>query len=498
MNVSRRAIVALDQGSSRSRAILFGLDGKLLAQASAPIQTRSPREGWVEHDPDDILQSALTVIRTVLRRGRQLGREAIALGIANQRSTLLCWDRRTGKAAAPAISWQDRRTNETLLRWAGPDFIGKTGLPLTPYYSGTKLAWLLDHFRKKRQPIQPLLCGTVNTFLIWHLTGGKVHRTDPTNAARMLLYNLTLGDWDPALLRHFKIPRQILPEILPTQSHFGDALIDGHAVPITCSIGDQQASLAGLGGLRPGTANINYGTGGFFLVNTGSRRRKVPGLLSSIAASNKKKTTYLVEGTVNGIGPLFTWLRERGLVKSEKAIDAACDKSSSLEKGAATRERLFFVPALLGLGAPHWDNRVKTTLFGLTPTCRKEDIVRAALEGIAFLMTDIYRAIAEDGSIPVRTIIATGGGSRIRNLVQIQADLLGKPVSVTHDPESTVRGAAYLAGEAAGAAGRKDFQFSPVKETFSPRIGKAEREKGYRQWQKVLALARGWHKEKKR
>lgn len=486
MNVSRRAIVALDQGSSRSRAILFGLDGKLLVHASAPIQTRSPREGWVEHDPDEIVRSALTVVRTVLRRGRQLGREAIALGIANQRSTLLCWDRRTGKTLAPAISWQDRRTNETLLRWAGPDFIEKTGLPLTPYYSATKLAWLLDHFRKTRQPIQPLLCGTVNTFLIWRLTGGKVHRTDPTNAARMLLYNLTLGDWDRALLRHFEIPREILPEILPTQSDFGEAVIDGHAIPITCSIGDQQASLAGLGGLRAGTANINYGTGGFFLVNTGPHRRSVPGLLSSIAWSNEKETAYLVEGTVNGIGPLFTWLRTLGLIKSEKEIDAACAKS---------KERIFFLPALIGLGAPHWDQTVRTALFGLTPFCRKEDFVRGAVEGIAFLMADIDRALQAKNPIPIRKIIATGGGSRIKSLVQIQADLLGRRISVAHDPESTVRGAAFLAGEAAGAVDRKSFQFSPLKETISPRMKRAEREALYGRWQRTLALARAWQKE---
>lgn len=486
MSDSRRAIVALDQGSSHSRAILFGLDGKVLTQASVPIQTRSPREGWVEHDPDEILQSALSVLRTVLRRGRRLGKEAIALGIANQRSTLLCWNRRTGKAAAPALSWQDRRTNETLSRWSGPDFIEKTGLPLTPYYSATKLAWLLDRFRKTRQPTQNLLCGTVNTFLIWHLTGGKVHRTDPANAARMLLYNLALGNWDPGLLRHFKIPREILPDIFPSQADFGEALIDGESLPIRCSIGDQQASLAGLGGLRAGIANINYGTGGFFLINTGPHRRAVPGLLSSIASSSEKETTYLVEGTVNGIGPLFTWLCDLGLIKSEREIDPACARS---------KERIIFLPALIGLGAPHWDRTMKTSLFGLTRSCRKEDIVRGAVEGIAFLMTDIYRAVRSEGSVPIREIIATGGGSQIRNLLQIQADFLGKPISVAQDRESTARGAAFLAGEVAGAANRNTFQFSPLKETVSPRMKKTERDAIYGKWQRTLALARAWHKE---
>jgi glycerol kinase len=483
---SRRAIVALDQGSSRSRALLFDIDGTLLAEASAPIRTDSPRKGWIEHDPDEILQSALAVLRTVLRRGRKLGKQPVALGIANQRSTLLCWDRTTGKAAAPAISWQDRRTEPLLSRWAGPDFAATTGLPLTPYYAATKLAWLLDRFNKERRSTENLLCGTVNTYLIWHLTQGKVHRTDPTNAARMLLCNLKRGAWDPALLRHFKIPRGLLPEIGPTQSDFGEAKIDGASIPITCSIGDQQASLAGLGGLRSGTANINYGTGGFFLVNTGPRRRTVPGLLSGVARSNAKETAYLVEGTVNGIGPLFTWLIGLGLIGSEKEIDATCAKS---------KERLFFLPAPIGLGAPHWDNTVKTALFGLTPACRKEDLVRGAVEGIAFLMTDIYKAIAAEGSLPIRKIIATGGGSRIKSLLQIQANLLGKPISVAHDPESTARGAAFLAGQAAGVSDRRTFQFSPLKETFTPEIGKAERETLYHRWRKSVSLAKMWTRE---
>ncbi|MFY9269206.1 MAG: FGGY family carbohydrate kinase [Candidatus Manganitrophaceae bacterium] len=491
---SRWAIVALDQGSSRSRAVLFDLNGKPLARADAPLKTDSPKPGWFEHDPDEILNGVRTTLRKVVREARRLGRVPIALGIANQRSTFVCWDRKNGKPLSPAISWQDRRAHDQLPRWAGPDFITKTGLPLTPYYSATKLAWLLDRFKKGKRSTRNLLCGTVNTFLIWHLTEGKVHRTDPTNAARMLLYHLDQGDWDDTLLDHFQIPRRILPEVAPTQSAFGEAVIDRVHLPITCSIGDQQASLAGLGGFQKGMANINYGTGGFFLVNTGPKRCAIPGLLSSIAWSNERETTYLVEGTVNGIGPLFTWLRDLGLIRSEKEIDAACARPNGPEEGAATRERVFFLPALIGLGAPHWDNTVRTSLFGLTSACRKEEIVRGAVEGIAFLMTDIVRAIRAEGTIPIRKIIASGGGSRIKHLLQIQADLFGKPISVTHDPESTVRGAAFLAGEQAGAVDRNRFQFSLVKETFSPQIGKAERDRLYQRWEKTLAMAKSWGK----
>jgi len=480
---SRRAIVALDQGSSRSRAVLFDLKGKPLARAEAPLQTRSPKPGWVEHDPEEMLDGVRTVLRSIVREARRLERAPVAFGIANQRSTFVCWDRKSGRAVAPAISWQDRRAADQISRWAGPDFAAKTGLPLTPYYAATKLTWLFEKLKKERRPTRDLLFGTVNTFLIWHLTEQKVHRTDPTNAARMLLYNLDRGDWDDDLLDHFGIPRAILPEVAPTQSDFGEAVIGRTHLPITCSVGDQQASLAGLGGLREGMANVNYGTGGFFLVNTGPRRCAIPGLLTGIAWSNERETTYLVEGTVNGIGPLFTWLRDLGLIGSEEEIDAACARS---------KERVFFLPALIGLGAPHWDNTIPTSIVGLTAACRKEDIVRGAVEGIAFLMTDIYQALRAEAPIPIRKIIASGGGSRIKRLLQIQSDLFGKPITATHDPESTVRGAAFLAGEAAGAADRRVFQFSPLNETFSPRIGKSEREALYRRWRQTLALARRW------
>lgn len=480
---SRWAIVALDQGSSRSRAVLFDLKGTPLARAEAPLRTDTPCPGWFEHPPDEMLDGVRAVLRKVLREARRLGRTPVALGIANQRSTFICWDRKSGKVVSPAISWQDRRAGDDLDRWAGPDFVARTGLPLTPYYSATKLAWLLDRFKKERRPTRDLLCGTVNSFLIWHLTERKVHQTDSTNAARMLLYNLDRGDWDDDLLDHFGIARTILPGVAPTQSDFGEAVIDRIHLPITCSIGDQQASLAGLGGLREGMANVNYGTGGFFLVNTGPKQCKVPGLLTSIAWSNEAETTYLLEGTVNGIGPLFTWLQDLGFIKSEAEIDAVCARS---------KERVFFLPALIGLGAPHWDNTVRTGILGLTGNSRKEDLVRGAVEGIAFLMTDILRTLRAKEPIPIRKIIASGGGSQIKTLLQVQSDFFGKPITATHDPESTIRGAAFLAAEAIGAADRRVFQFSPLKETFSSRIGKAEREALYRRWRQTLALAKAW------
>ncbi|HLG21487.1 MAG TPA: FGGY family carbohydrate kinase [Candidatus Manganitrophaceae bacterium] len=476
-------ILALDQGSSRSRAVLFDAAGRILSRAEAPVRTYYPNPGWVEHDPEEIFESAASAARRALRGSRRREKPPAALGIANQRSTFILWDGQSGKPLAPAISWQDLRAAGTIQKWDRPDFVRKTGLPLTPYYAAAKLALLLTDLKRKRISARRLLFGTVNTFLIWRLTEGKVHRTDPTNAARTLLYNIDRGDWDDDLLRHFKIPRRILPEVAPTQSFFGEARIDGRRLPITCAVGDQQASLAGLGGLSRGIANVNYGTGGFFLINTGPRRLRLPGLLSSVAWSSERQTTYLVEGTVNSVGSLFDWLRRLGLLDSDRQIDPLCARST---------ERIFFIPALAGLGAPHWDPKIATTLFGLSRSTGKEELVRGAVEGIAFLMNDIYRIIKEKRDIPVARIIASGGASQIDALVQFQSNLFGKAIFVTNDPESTVRGAAFLAGEQAGVTDRNRFRFSTIRRKFSPRITEEERKGLCRRWRKSLALAQAW------
>ncbi len=481
MALHQPAILALDQGSSHSRAILFDACGVVIARAEAPLRTYHPHPGWVEHKAEELLKGVFTAFRHALHQG---GITPVALGIANQRSTVICWDKKSGKALSPAISWQDTRTAETIHQKIVPDIINRTGLPLTPYYAATKLSWLLSDLRRKGVAMRNLLCGTVNTFLIWHLTGGG-HKTDPTNAARMLLYNLDRQEWDDDLLRHFKIPRHILPEIQPTQSDFGKAVIDQYRIPITCSIGDQQASLAGLGGhsdgLAEGLANINYGTGGFFLVNTGMRRLPIPGLLTSVAWSEKGKTAYVTEGTVNAVGSLFHWLCQLGLLRSEKAINAACARS---------KERLFFLPALFGLGAPHWDTDTKTALLGLTAASRREDIIRGAVEGVAFLMNDIYEAIQRE--ISIKKIVASGGGSRIHRLVQFQADLFGKPIEVTDDPESTIRGAALFAGLQAQVTDRESFFFPQRARKISPALGRAQRADLISRWKKTVSLARDW------
>ncbi len=475
--------MGIDQGSSHTRAALFSEQGVLLASAKVPIQTHYPKPGWVEHDPNELLESAFTAIRQLLRKGPV--KKVAAIGIANQRSTVLCWDRKTGTPLSPAISWQDQRTASSLSQWDAPTLKEKTGLPLTCYYSATKLNWLLNRIGSRKNRI----AGTINTFLIWHLTRGRAHKTDPTNAQRTLLYNISDREWDTDLMRHFKIPRNILPELCPNQSDFGEAVIDRFRIPITASIGDQQSSLIGLGGLNPGTANLNYGTGGFFLINTGEKC-SVPGLLSSIAWSDKNKTAYLLEGTVNSVGAFFTWLKQARLLKSIAEIDPACRHSKESRDAGCDRDAgcgVFFLPALTGLGAPHFLSNQKGVLLGFTATTKREDIIRGAVEGIAHLMNDIYRATP--GAIRKRTqkIIATGGGAVLSSLIQFQADLFGKTISIAADPESTIRGAAFLAGKEAGVTDETCFHFAPIRREVAPQISSKERARLIEQWQTTLA-----------
>ncbi|MEK7286682.1 MAG: FGGY family carbohydrate kinase [Nitrospirota bacterium] len=468
---SNPLIIGIDQGSSHTRATLFTARGKVICESVAPLRTDRPRPGWVEHDPNALLESVLTVIRNLLKKSA--GEKIAAIGIANQRSTLVCWDRKTGAPQCPAISWQDQRTASSLSQWDDPAIKEKTGLPLTCYYSATKLNWILNQFGRKKD----VIAGTVNTFLIWHLTKGKSHLTDPTNAQRMLLYNIIQKEYDPDLLRHFKIPRNILPEVCCNQADFGEAVIDGIRIPITASIGDQQGSAIGLGGFDAGFANINYGTGGFLLINVGEKQISLPGLLSSIACSDKNKTTYLIEGTVNAVGSLFAWFQQIGLLKSVSKIDSAYRRS---------RDPAFFLPALTGLGAPYWRSDAKGVLCGLTDQTGPEDIIRGAVEGVSHLMNQIYQAVPDSIRDSIKKIVATGGGAKINSLMQFQADLFGKTISIAADPESTVRGAAFLAGKAAGLTDETRFRVPSIRKTVMPQIGLKERARLIEAWQASL------------
>ena len=475
-------LLAMDQGSTHSRTILFDRSGRAVSQAVIPLNTNRPRAGWAEHDPIAIWNSQRRSALKVLQ-GPHRGKMKIAgLGIANQRSTVILWDRESGRPLTSAISWQDLRAISMMHRWVRHrEWVrSRTGLMLTPYYSAPKLCWLLDRDKGLRSRAEKgkVLCGTVNTYLIWHLTRGEVHATDYVNASRMLLMNLSDLSWDPALLSLFNIPPEMLPRLLPTVSDFGIARLAGLEIPIRASMGDQQAALLGLGAVKPGSGVINYGTGGFLLVNTGRRPVFLPGLLAGLAWATEREKAYVVEGTVNAVGTVWDWLCALGILKGPEEIDRL---------SYSTGGEIHFIPALAGLGAPHWLDKAGIGLSGLGPNTTKTDLIRAAVEGVAFLMKDIYEIIRKDRRLPAGMLCASGGGARISTLVQIQADWLGRSILRSDVREATARGAALMAGVGCG------WWSSPLKipttragRIFKPRISKAERERLYRGWRRAM------------
>jgi len=478
-------LMGWDQGSTNSKAVLIDRRGRVVRQAVVPLKTSRPGPGRVEHDPKDVLRSQLAACRQVLR-GAGKNFSVAALGIANQRSTILLWDRMTGRPLCPAVSWQDLRADEWMRSWSEHrDLIrANTGLVLTPHYSAPKLRWLMDQIKGLRARAENgrVLCGTVNTYLIWHLTHGEVHATDPTNAARMLLMNLNTLSWDEELLALFDIPPEMLPRIESTTADYGSARFDGRNIPIKASIGDQQAGLLGQGAVHRGEAVVNYGTGGFFLVHAGSRAVRLPGLLSSLAWALPNETAYVVEGTVNAVGTVFDRLRDFDWITSAGDIDRILKSS---------RERLCLVPALAGLGTPHWMAGARMSIFGMGSTTVKADLVRAAVEGIAFLIKDIVEVIRKDGTIRIRTVTAGGGGSRIESLVQCQADFLGLPIVRSDRSEATVLGAGLLAGIGCGWW-KSPSDLPPVTrgKHFRPRLSESERVKQYDRWKKAIEAVR--------
>jgi glycerol kinase len=480
-NRSAEYLLGLDQGSTNSKAALVDRKGRIVRLASAPLKTIRPHPGWVEHDPKAILNSQLHAANQLIRT---IGKKNVvtALGIANQRSTIILWDKNSGRPLTPAISWQDLRAAELIQQWSGHRELirSKTGLMLTPYYAAPKLRWLLDRSKGLRAKAEKgsVLCGTVNTFLIWHLTKGEVHATDHTNAARALLMNLHSLSWDEELLSLFGIPPAILPRIFPTAADYGTARLGRAEVPIRASIGDQQSGLLGLGAVHAGEAVVNYGTGGFLLVNTGSRAVPLPGLLTSLAWTTPGETAYVSEGTVNAVGTAFDWLQKMGWLKSPDEIDRVIKLSN---------ERVYLVPALAGLGAPHWLSFARTAILGLGPATTKADLVRAAVEGVAFLVKDIAAAFPTSRSIRIKTMTASGGGSRIATLVQTQSDLLGIPILRSGVTEATALGAALLAGVGGGWwAAPSAVPKIQTGKIFRPRISEAEREKIYGGWKKAI------------
>lgn len=490
-------ILALDQGTTSSRAILFNHDGAIAGLAQREFPQLFPQPGWVEHDPVAIWESQLATAREALQRAGITAAEIAGIGITNQRETTLIWDRHTGKPVTNAIVWQDRRTAAFCdeLRAAGHAdvILERTGLVLDPYFSGSKIAWILDHVpgARDRAEAGELAFGTVDTWLLWNLTGGKVHVTDATNASRTLLYNLRTGDWDDAMLRLFRVPRSLLPEVRSSSEVYGEASPEwlGAAVPVAGIAGDQQASLFGQGCFRKGMVKNTYGTGCFMLMNIGSEPKLSHNrLLTTVAWQLDSSREYALEGSVFIAGAVVQWLRDGlGLIRSSAEVE-------SLAAGVPDSGGAYLVPAFAGLGAPHWDPYARGTITGLTRGTTAAHLARAALEGIAFQVADVLEAMQKDAREPVSELRVDGGGCANNLLMQFQADILQVPVRRPRVIETTALGAACLAGLAVGFWTSADEvgRALEVEATFSPRISPQDAAQRRERWRHALERAMRW------
>jgi glycerol kinase len=486
-------VLSLDQGTTSSRAIAFAPDLKILGQGQREFAQHYPASGWVEHDPEDIWRTTVQTARQALTgAGLEAGGLA-AIGITNQRETCLIWDRRTSAPIHRAIVWQDRRTAEICraLKEAGhePMVTAKTGLLLDPYFSGTKIAWLLDHVEGARALAEAghLAFGTVDSFLLWRLTGGRVHATDATNASRTLLYDIHKGDFDDDLLRLFNIPRSLLPQVRDCNADFGttEASILGAPVRILGVAGDQQAATIGQACFTPGMVKATYGTGCFALLNTGdtpvaSRNR----LLSTVAYQLDGKRTYALEGAIFIAGAAVQWLRD-GL-----RIIASAPESGVLAAGADAGQDVYLVPAFVGLGAPYWQPDVRGALLGLTRATGPNEVARAALESVCYQTRDLLEAMRDDWTGEARPVLRVDGGMVASDwTMQCLSDMLGAPVERPTIGETTALGAAWLAGHKAGAwPDAAGFgKLWKLDRAFSPTMPAAERERKYAGWKRAIA-----------
>ncbi len=490
-------ILALDQGTTSSRALVFDRRGRVLAQAQQEFPQHYPRPGWVEHAPEDLWESIRRVAIAAIADANLTARDIAGVGITNQRETTLLWNRTTGKPIAPAIVWQDRRTASlcTALRNAGhePEFRRCTGLVLDPYFSGTKIAWLLDHVRGARRAAErgELAFGTVDTWLIWQLTGGRVHATDVTNASRTLLFNLRTLQWDDALLQRLRIPRAVLPEVRSCSESFGtvSAVPALEGIPITGVAGDQQAALFGQACFKPGMAKNTYGTGCFLLLNTGEKPvRSRHQLLTTLAWKVGQRTDYALEGSVFIGGAVVQWLRDGlGLIARSGDVEA-------LAARAPDNGGVYLVPAFTGLGAPHWDAAARGLVIGLTRGTTAAHLARAAIESIAFQVADLLGAMEADAGLRLKELRVDGGATVNAALLQFQSDLLRRPVVRPRTVETTALGAAFLAGLAVGYWETRDEiaglweESSRHRPLVPSRVVNAQRT----QWSRAVERAKGW------
>lgn len=492
-------ILALDQGTTSSRAILFDHSGRIAGMEQEEFTQIYPKPGWVEHNAEEIWETQFRVAKHVIQKNHIHLDQIVAIGITNQRETTVVWDKHTGKPVYHAIVWQDRRTAGFCdqLKAEGHEAYIKhsTGLVVDAYFSGTKVNWILSQVEGARERAErgDLLFGTIDTWLVWKLTNGMVHVTDYTNASRTLMYNIISLEWDEKLLNLLSVPRNMLPDVKPSSHVYGhtDLSLFGASLPIAGIAGDQQAALFGQACVEPGMAKNTYGTGCFMLMNTGEKPiTSNAGLLTTIALGINGKVTYALEGSVFIAGAAIQWLRD-GL----KIIDESPDSEFFAMKVPDT-EGVYVVPAFVGLGAPYWDMYARGAIFGLTRGTNKSHLIRATLESLAYQTKDVLKAMEQDAGIPLATLRVDGGASNNNLLMQFQADILNAKVERPKVIETTALGAAYLAGIATGF-----WTLDGIAKTwnmdhaFSPAMAEEKRNHLYKGWKKAVNRTLGWEQE---
>ncbi len=496
--MAKKYVMAFDAGTTSSRAILFDHDGEIVSVAQQEFPQIYPKPGWVEHDPMDIWATQSGVARQVIEKAGAKPDEVAGIGITNQRETAIVWEKSTGKPIMNGIVWQDRRTAGICDAMKDKGLEGyvkeNTGLVIDAYFSGTKVKWMLDNVPGAREKAEKgeLLFGTVDTWLIWKLTGGKVHVTDYSNASRTLMFNIKTLQWDEKMLAELGVPKSMLPDVKPSSEVYGNTdekTFGGAKIPVAAAIGDQQGALFGQACFEVGMAKNTYGTGSFVLMNTGTERvESKTGLLTTIAWGLDGKVEYALEGAIFVTGAAVQWLRD------ELKIVADAGDTNYFAQKVEDTHGVYMVPAFVGLGAPYWDQYARGAIVGLTRGANRDHIVRATLESIAYQTRDVVDCMEKDSGIQGKELKVDGGASNNNFLMQFQADVLGVPVMRPKIVETTARGSAFLAGLATGFWGSKNELVNAfeLERKFDPSIDKATREKLYKGWQKAVKKAMDW------
>jgi glycerol kinase len=492
--MSQKYILALDQGTTSSRSVIVNEQGEIIGMEQQEFQQIFPKPGWVEHDPFAILESQLSTLKKVIQKTNINSADIVGLGITNQRETTVVWDKNTGQPIYNAIVWQDKRTIdicEKLKKKGLENHIKKTtGLVVDPYFSGTKIHWILENIPEARAAAEKgnLLFGTIDSWLLWNLTDKKIHATDYSNASRTMLFDIKNLCWDAKLLTALNIPKSMLPKVQPSSFHFGDFVLDGHTIPIAGIAGDQQAALFGQACFKKGEAKNTYGTGCFLLMNTGTELQfSKNGLLTTIAWGIDGKVYYALEGSIFVAGAAIQWLRD-GL----KIIDSAEDSELFAQK-VKGENPVIVVPAFAGLGAPYWDMYARGAIFGLTLDTDRNHLIKATLQSLAYQTKDLLNAMQNDAETPLTSLKVDGGACANNLLMQFQADILDTVVIRPKNTETTVIGAAYLAGICIGLWQQEDIDTDKkVGKTFIPNISSEKRERLYKKWLKALERSKDW------